>query len=118
MAESTAHPAVTEHKERSTLTITCANCGESIVVPAELVGDNFEILLTEPYICDACEARYDDEADDLDHDINCFEFCPKCNSERMRQLPEEGFWYCADCGWKEGDPIPAEFEAAAQPAQP
>lgn len=48
--------------------ITCASCGEVIEVPAELLTGLDAVDQIEPYICDACETRRDDIADDLDHE--------------------------------------------------
>ena len=47
--------------------ITCASCGDVIDIPPELLGDDPDITRLEPYICDACETRRDDAADELDH---------------------------------------------------
>ncbi len=82
--------------------IMCASCGVEINVPPELLGGIESVDQVEPYICDACESTRDEEADERDHDQTIdFDCCPRCGSEKTREDPVEGFYYCADCGWNE-----------------
>lgn len=51
--------------------VECANCHQEIEVPAELIGDNLEPDQILPYICDECETKFDEAADDADHECPC-----------------------------------------------
>jgi hypothetical protein len=30
-----------------------------------------------------------------------FDGCPKCGADAIAEWPEQGFYYCKDCGWSE-----------------
>ncbi len=90
------------------ITIQCANCGTDVEIPDELIGDNTEVFLTELYLCDACETQRDDEADDLDHEVQYGTFCACCESPIIVDGEPERLALCRHCFEAGCDPLSTE----------
>lgn len=70
--------------------VKCSGCGEQIAIPAELYPEpvNGEILLNEPYYCDACEWEAETDAD-----IDTTEYCSHCGKD-VEDWSDLGCEYC------------------------